>query len=86
MHHLILTLSFHISSCFRVAYFLYSVAVRPQVKESNPEATFGGIAKIISAQFKALDAEERATWDAKAVADKERYQQEMAGKFVYRCS
>lgn len=78
MHPLILTLSFHISCCFRVAYFLYSVAVRPQVKDSNPDATFGGIAKIISAQFKALDEEERAKWDAKAVADKKRYQEEMA--------
>jgi hypothetical protein len=55
------------------------VAVRPQVKESNPDATFGDIAKIISTQFKALDEEERAKWDVKAAADKQRYQQEMEG-------
>lgn len=69
------------------AYFLYSVAVRPEVKENNPDASFGDIAKIISTQFKALPEKERAKWDAKAVADKERYQAEMEGKFCfdYRC-
>lgn len=55
------------------AYFLYSVAIRPEVKEQNPDATFGDIAKIISQQFKALSDKERFKWDAKAVADKERY-------------
>jgi len=59
------------------AYFLYSVAIRPEVKEQNPDASFGDIAKIISAQFKALPEKERAKWDVKASADKERYQAEM---------
>jgi len=65
------------------SYFLYSVAVRPDVKESNPEATFGDIAKIISVQFKALPEKERAKWDVKAAADKERYQAEMASKLSW---
>ena len=60
------------------AYFLYSIQARPIVKEENPEATFGEIARIISAKFKELPPEERATWDEKAVADKERYTREMA--------
>lgn len=91
------------------AYFLYSVHIRPTVKQENPDASFGEyvtteriaklwstgkcifysqdstffrlffrVARIISAQFKALDPKERAVWDQKAVADKERYQQEMA--------
>eukprot|EP00536_Pseudo-nitzschia_multiseries_P000932 jgi/Psemu1/2128/gm1.2128_g len=59
------------------AYFLFSVYVRPTVKQENPEAAFGDIARIISAQYKALDAKEREKWDAKAVADKARYQREM---------
>lgn len=59
------------------AYFLYSIDARPNVKEQNPEASFGDIARIISAQFKALSDKERKIWDAKAVADKERYQREM---------
>lgn len=59
------------------AFFLYSCGNRAQVKEENPEAKFGDIAKIISTQFKALNDRERAKWDKKAVEDKERYNREM---------
>lgn len=55
------------------AYFLYSVHIRPTIKVENPEATFGEIAKIISAKFKELTEKERAKWDKKAVEDKARY-------------
>ena len=60
------------------AFFLYSNATRNDVKNANPEVSFGGIAKIISVNFKALSASERDYWDKKAAADKERYQREMA--------
>lgn len=64
------------------AYFLFSVHIRPTVKEENPEASFGDIARIISAKYKALDVDtERKDWDAKAAADKVRYQAQME---VYR--
>jgi hypothetical protein len=59
------------------AYFLYSNAMRSTVKEENPEASFGDIARLISEQFKALTPKERTTWDKKAEQDKARYQQEM---------
>lgn len=59
------------------AFFIYSNAVRPQVKEENPEAGFGDIAKIISKQYKALPEKELAIYQKKAVEDKERYQREM---------
>jgi len=59
------------------AYFLFSVFIRPTVKEENPEAAFGDIARIISAQYKTLKPDVRADWDAKAAVDKERYQQQM---------
>jgi len=59
------------------AYFLYSIAARPVVKEENPDASFGDIARIISAKFKELTPEERAGWDEKAAADKVRYNREM---------
>lgn len=61
------------------AFFLYSIANRSDIKEKNPEATFGEIAKLISAEFKKLPTKERAKWDKKAEADKARYQQEMEG-------
>ena len=60
------------------AYFLYSVAIRPSVKDENPDATFGEIAKIISQKFKDLPDKERKKWDAKAAEDKERYDREMS--------
>jgi len=59
------------------AYFLFSVHIRPTVKTENPEAAFGDIARIISAQYKALKPDERENWDTKAAADKVRYQRAM---------
>ena len=61
------------------AYFLYSIDARPQVKADYPDATFGEIARHISERFKSLSEKERKIWDAKAAADKERYDREMAG-------
>ena len=59
------------------AYFLFSVHIRLTVKEENPEAAFGDIARIISAKYKALKDSERKVWEDKAAEDKERYQREM---------
>jgi len=59
------------------SFFLYSNAMRDSVKESNPDASFGQIAKILSAQFKEISESERAEWDRKASLDRERYQREM---------
>merc|ERR1719375_1405996 len=59
------------------AYFLFSVHIRPSVKDENPEAAFGDIARIISAKYKALKDGERKVWEEKAAEDKERYQREM---------
>ena len=60
------------------AYFLFSVHIRPTVKEENPSASFGDIARLISERFKTLPAKEKKVWEEKAEADKERYQREMA--------
>jgi len=60
------------------AYFIYSQEIRSTVREENPEAAFGEIAKIISRQFKQLTESDRKRLDDLAVADKERYQREMA--------
>jgi len=55
------------------AFFLYSNANRERVKEENPEAKFGDIAKIMSVEFKAISDAERARWDQLALDDKDRY-------------
>lgn len=60
------------------AFFLYSNATRAQVRAENPDLAFGQVAQTISRNFKALPEEERAYWDEKAAADKERYQREIA--------
>jgi len=59
------------------AFFLFSNAHRPEVKSTHPEASFGEIAKITSADFKALSDKERKKWDKKAEKDKVRYQEAM---------
>ncbi len=59
------------------AFFIYSNEVRSQVKEQNPDAGFGDIAKLISKQYKALAADELEIYKKKAAEDKERYQRQM---------
>jgi len=59
------------------AFFLYSNANRPRIKQENPEIAFGQVAKVLSVEFKALPAKERTKWDKKAGKDKERYLEEM---------
>merc|ERR1719498_838989 len=55
----------------QTAFFIYSNMHRATVKETNPEAGFGDIAKIISKQFKALSEKEREKYDKLAAEDKE---------------
>lgn len=59
------------------AYFLYSIDARPRVKEENPDASFGDIARLISAEYKTLSSDEVEVWKEKAAADKVRYEEEM---------
>jgi len=42
------------------AYILFSVDARADIKEENPTATFGEIAKLISDKWKVLDESDRA--------------------------
>jgi len=59
------------------AYFLFSTAQRARIKSENPGVAFGDLARLISAEFKALPEKERRKWDKKAAEDKERYEEEM---------
>ena len=60
------------------SYFHYAKSVHNDVKASQPNLTVGGIAKIVSANWKELTAQERAHWEKKAEEDKVRYQKELA--------
>lgn len=58
-------------------FMFYSNAVRDQVKADNPGIAFGEVGKKIGEMWKALSAEDRAPYDAKAEEDKSRYAQQM---------
>lgn len=60
------------------AYLHYSSAKRGDVKESQPDLSFGEITKVVTASWKALSVEERVPWDEKAAVDKKRYEDEVA--------
>lgn len=60
------------------AYLLYQNAMRDQFKAQNPGMTFGQLAKYTSHMYKNLTPEEKATWEARAVQDKMRFEHEMA--------
>ena len=58
------------------AYLFFATEMRQVVKEHNPDATFGEIAKLLAKEFADLTEEQRQVWDDKALADKERYERE----------
>ena len=60
------------------AYFLFSIHIRPTIKEENPDIKFGEIAKAISERYKTMPKEEMEKWQAKADKEKVRYKTEMA--------
>lgn len=60
------------------AFMHFSKDTRKDVKASQPDLTFGEIAKVISVNWKALSDQQRAVWDEKAATDKVRFQKELA--------
>ena len=60
------------------SFLIYANANRANMKAEYPDANFGDLAKIASAKFKGLPADERAYWDEKAAEDEVRYVTEMA--------
>mmetsp|Transcript_39774 Transcript_39774/g.58417 ORF Transcript_39774/g.58417 Transcript_39774/m.58417 type:complete len:340 (-) Transcript_39774:115-1134(-) len=59
------------------SYVIFANAKRAEIKKSNPEATFGDIAKIIGAEFKKLSDSDKQKWTDLASKDKVRYQKDM---------
>ena len=60
------------------AWILYLNAHRDEFRGKHPDMKMPELTKLISVQYKALTAEEKAPWDDKVTADKERYAQELA--------
>lgn len=59
------------------AYLLYQNAMRDQFRRENPGMTFGQLSKYTSHMYKNLTQEEKASWEARSVQDKARYDAEM---------
>ena len=59
-------------------YMLFAGAHRAAVKEENPSLTLGELGKELGARYKNLSGEQLAHWQQQAVADKARYERELA--------
>ena len=65
------------------AYMHFQAAVRERLVSENPEAkSVGAIAKLCSAEWKALGEEEKAKYEEMATKDRERYESECAEKGI----
>jgi non-histone chromosomal protein 6 len=51
---------------------------RENVREENPGISFGQVGKLLGERWKALNDKQRAPYEAKAVIDKKRYEDEKA--------
>jgi hypothetical protein len=60
------------------AYMFFANEQRDNVREENPNATFGDVGKRLGERWKALSEKQRAPYEAKAAADKKRYEDEKA--------
>jgi structure-specific recognition protein 1 len=60
------------------AYMYFVSEMRPQVKEENPEMSFGELGKAVGKKWQVISSEEKAKFEAMAKKDKERFERETA--------
>ncbi|MCJ1236568.1 Non-histone chromosomal protein 6 [Varicellaria rhodocarpa] len=60
------------------AYMFFANEQRDNVREDNPGISFGQVGKVLGERWKALNTKQREPYEAKAKADKERYENEKA--------
>ncbi|KAI7864901.1 high mobility group box domain-containing protein [Spinellus fusiger] len=60
------------------AYMFFSQDQRQQVKDENPEATFGSIGKLLGEKWKKMSDTDKKPYIEKAEQDKKRYEDEKA--------
>ncbi|KAG0668140.1 Non-histone chromosomal protein 6 [Maudiozyma exigua] len=58
------------------AYMFFANENRDIVRSENPDVTFGQIGRLLGERWKALDAQGKEPYEAKAAADKKRYESE----------
>ena len=72
------TTSIHAPKGKGTSYMFYTNAVRASLKSSNPDLTFGELAKKMGEDWKALTVSEKEPYEEKARVDKERFDKEMS--------
>jgi hypothetical protein len=60
------------------AYMFFANEQRENVRAENKDISFGQVGKILGERWKALNDKQRAPYEAKAAADKKRYEDEKA--------
>lgn len=58
------------------SYMFFANENRDIVRSENPDVTFGQIGRLLGERWKALTPEDKEPYDAKAAADKKRYESE----------
>lgn len=58
-------------------FMLFSNDHRVKIKESNPEATFGEVGRLVGEAWKALNDKQKAVYTKRSETDKQRYLAEM---------
>ena len=58
------------------AYMFFANENRDIIKAENPDVSFGQVGKLLGEKWKALSPEEKEPYEAKAKADKRRYESE----------
>ncbi len=59
-------------------YMCFVAVRRPEIKKQKPDLSFPDIARQLGAEWRSMSDPTRNKYDAMAVADKERYEREMA--------
>jgi len=60
------------------AYMFFANEQRENVRAENPGIAFGQVGKVLGERWKALSDKQRTPYEAKAAADKKRYEDEKA--------
>jgi len=60
------------------AYMFFANEQRENVRSENPGIAFGQVGKVLGERWKALNSKQRDPYEAKALADKKRYEDEKA--------
>ncbi|KAH7109370.1 high mobility group box domain-containing protein [Dactylonectria macrodidyma] len=58
------------------AYMFFANEQRENVREENPGISFGQVGQLLGERWKALNEKQRTPYEAKATADKKRYEDE----------